>query len=367
MHPYFRTFLSATLVAASAMAQAQTWKLPSNCPSPVGVTWVGNDHVAISTHKDGRFSLVKDNGASRAPTATKTCLNPSYGDQWFEGEYTPAFGGRYVVAHRFGGINLIDVSNPRAATFGAVLHSRRDRQSKYHFRGKRFLTRASSTYLYYNEHNVSNRGGGLVVYQLTGQGKPGNRLTPCWNNLKVGTDANGLAILGNHAYQMGFENNRSTGLYLRTFDLTNACKPRMCNRQKIGGITAYSHNDMEESSFGKRILVAMGNQGLKCIDAKNPCKPVVETVFPAHKDIAWRGVEFFPKSLLAFVWGTIRVGRRSVPFWAFILTPPVGPCSLLTVVLAPIFTIDIAMKPDGSRIYIVGFPPKGGAAQLMIF
>jgi len=126
------SFLVASLCAA-ASAQIATLTLPAGIgDDPRSVLLVGNSHLAISNQVDGWQHMV-DVSNPLLPTLT-TSYNAPFGDQWFEAEFTPDFGGRLFTAHRGGGINMIDVSVP-SAPFAVSSVS-----TVYHFRGLRYLS-----------------------------------------------------------------------------------------------------------------------------------------------------------------------------------------------------------------------------------
>ena len=111
-------------------------------------------YAYVSLFNDG-VQWVVDLTNPFSPTPV-TSFNPAFGDQWNENFVQK---GRLVCGHRFGGLNLWDVTG--------VPFQLDTANTNYHFDGLDILTAASQTLLFYSEDNASNGPGGLRVYDIT--------------------------------------------------------------------------------------------------------------------------------------------------------------------------------------------------------
>lgn len=354
MNPTNTTLLLACL-CATAHAQIATLTLPAGIgDDPRSVQLVGNNHLAISNQVDGWQHMV-DVSNPLNPTLT-TSYNPPYGDQWFEAEFTPDFGGRLFTAHRGGGINMIDVSVP--ATPFAV----NSVPTVYHFRGLRYLsTPIANPVLYYNATNQ-----GLEAYSVLGGG---TSLSAVWNNFGPSQDGNGLEFLQlpgtviGHLYQLGAPPANPTTRELRVFDLTNPIAPVQCSLQTLTGQqNGNGHAQLRKSGipFAPRIVASRWNDGLDLIDATTPCSPTITNMFPssfAGLTITYWGSRPFPNTPFVLVYGSLIVNSNPnvrFYFWWPWTVPASGPAIPGTPTIVPLDTHDVIYDVNTTRIYMVG-------------
>jgi hypothetical protein len=294
----------------------------------------------ISNQVDGWQHFV--NVAAPAAPALTRSFNPPYSDQWFEAEYTPDHGGRLFTAHRGGGLNVIDVSNPAApATLTSVA-------TLYHFRGMRYANSGGKSYLYYNETNW-----GLAVYDVVGGG---TSLMKLWDNFANGTnDGNGLEIVGNHIYQFGTPANSPTTRMFKAFGLGNPALPaQVFSTTNTSPVSGNGNVLLRRHPSAPRMLAARFYDGLDLIDVTNPAAPVATKIVPADPSIVCWGAAFFPNSVVAMAYGSAQFGAVRFSWWLFLIVAPAGPPVVLTAGLSPMDIHDVTFDAAAGRAYVVG-------------
>ncbi|MFO1052789.1 MAG: hypothetical protein U1F36_11295 [Planctomycetota bacterium] len=339
---------SLTLIVGAASAQIGTLVLPAGIgDDPRSVHVIGNGHVVVCDQVDGWEHFVNVSVPS-APTLT-TSFNPPYGDQWFEAEYTPMYGGRLFTAHRGGGINLIDVSVPASPV---VLSST---PTIYHFRGLRYQRDGVQGVLHYNATNQ-----GLGTYTVTGATALLSA-APVWNNYaNNGTnDGNGLELIGNQLYQFGVAPNNPTVRVLKGFNVTTPQSP-IQNFTGFWSNQTSSHTQLRKSLINApRIVASMWNDGLEVLDVTVPTAPTSYPILapiPSLTLLCW-GSKPFPNSTLTIAYGQVWVtSNPSVKWswWMLLVVPAVGAPFNAGIVLSPIETHDIDVDANSGRIYVVG-------------
>lgn len=340
-------------LVAGVSAQIATLTLPAGTgDDPRSVVVVGNNHLAISNQVDGWQHMVNIINPL-LPTLT-TSYNPPFGDQWFEAEFTPDYGGRLFTAHRGGGINMIDVSVP-SSPFAVASVS-----TIYHFRGLRYLSNASiNPVLYYNATNQ-----GLEAYDVL---SAGTVLNSVWNNFGPNQDGNGLELLQipgavGHLYQFGAPPSNPTTRELRVFDVSTPAAPVQCFVQTLTGQQNGGHAQLRRLrlNFAPRIIAARWNDGLDLIDAPIPCSPVITNLFPSNifgLTITYWGSLPFPNSPLVLVYGSLVVNSNPnvrFYFWWPWTVPSVGPATPGTPIIVPLDTHDMTVDTNTGRLYMVG-------------
>jgi hypothetical protein len=329
-------------VLATVAAQFGSLTLPAGTGNdPRSVIRIGGNHLVISNQLDGWQHFV--NVANPAMPALTTSFNPPGGDQWYEAEYTPEFGGRLFTGHRGGGLHVLDVSNPAAP---ALLTSA---VTAYHYRGLRYLADPVSTrrFLYYNETNW-----GLAVYEVLGGG---TMLTKVWDNFANGTnDGNGLELVGRHLFQYGRPDVSMTTRLFRAFDVTVPAAPVQVH---LGTTTSpnsgHAFTQLRRHPLFPRILAARWYDGLDVIDVATPASPVSTKILPAMPELICWGSCFVPNSPYAVAWGSLLVGTTRAYWLLFLLVPPAGPAQILWSGLAPLDVHDVTIDA-GNRIYMAG-------------
>jgi hypothetical protein len=353
-HPFpSPTRLAAALAVLCAVPAAQIGTL--TLPAGIGddprsvVVLNGGTHVAVSNQVDGWLHVV-DVTTPSTPTLA-TSYNPPFGDQWFEAEFTPQFGGRLFTGHRGGGLNMIDVSNPLAPAAVASL------STIYHYRGLRYRPLTNGGALFYNETN-----SGLNVFQVNGTG---TNLASVWNDYAANQDGNGMEIVGDLLYQMGTPPSATATRLHRGFDIGNPFFPVMTmnntlpNQQASGG-----HCLLRKQPVLPYILAARWNDGLQLHDASLPNAPVVYPILPASPSIRCWGAAFINPTF-AIAYGSVTIGTSTAYWWLILQVLP-GPTIIpITAIQVPLDTHDIIA--GGSNIYVVGRMNGNGQGVLWVF
>lgn len=341
------------LLAATASAQIATLTLPSGTgddPRSVVVINASN-HLAISNQIDGWQHFVKVSNPL-TPTLVSS-YNPPFGDQWFEAEYTPQFGGRLFTAHRGGGLNMIDVSNPLAPVSVAQA------LTTYHFRGMRYRTVNPGGALFYNETNA-----GLGVFQVNATG---TALNLVWNDYSANGDGNGMELVGDVLYQLGTPPSSPTDRLYRGFDIGNPFFPVMTmNNTFTGQAPTGAHNQLRKHPALPYMLVSRWNDGLELHNAAIPNSPVIYPIVPANPAIRCWGAAFFGTNY-AVAYGSVTIGSGTAYWWYLMQILP-GPVIVpINVYQVPLDTHDITYDPNTSRIYVVGRMNGNGQGVLWVF
>ncbi len=347
--------LASTLAifCATATAQIATLTLPAGTgDDPRSVVAInGGTHLAISNQIDGWQHVV--NVTNPFSPTLATSYNPPFGDQWFEAEYTPQFGGRLFTAHRGGGINMIDVSNPLApnaiASVGSI----------YHYRGMRYRPLTVGGALFYNETN-----SGLNVFQVN---STGTNLASVWNDYAANQDGNGMEIVGDVLYQMGTPPNASSTRLHRGFDIGNPFLPVMTmNNTLVNQASTGAHNLLRKQPGSPYILASRWNDGLELQDCSIPNAPVIYPILPASPAIRCWGAAFISPTI-AIAYGSITIGSTTVYWWYALQVLP-GPLILPIIALqVPMDTHDITRSPSSNNFYAVGRLGGNGQGLLWVF
>ncbi|MEZ5966344.1 MAG: hypothetical protein R3F56_21090 [Planctomycetota bacterium] len=337
-----------------AVASAQTiLTLPAGIgDDPRSVVVIGNgSHVAISNQVDGWLHVV--NVTNQFNPTLATSYNPPFGDQWFEAEYTPQFGGRLFTGHRGGGLNMIDVSNPLAPVSVAQV------PTIYHFRGLRYRPLTSGGALFYNETN-----SGLNVFQVNGTG---TGMASVWNDYAANQDGNGMEIVGDILYQMGTPPNATATRLHRGFDIGNPFLPVMTmNNTLVNQEPAGGHCQLRKQPILPYVLASRWNDGLQLHDCTFPNSPVIYPILPASPTIRCWGAAFIAPTV-AIAYGSVTVGSVTVYWWMFLQVLPGPVITPLGVITVPLDTHDITVNPNTNNIYVVGRVNGNGAGQLWVF
>lgn len=366
-HPTSRLLalaLAAACGAGAAEAQIGKLVLPAGTgDDPRSVHYIGTGHVVISNQVDAHQHFVNVS-APAAPSLT-TSLNPPYGDQWFEAEYTSDFGGRLFTAHRGGGLNVMDVSNPFAPSVLCSVPS--NAGAGYHFRGMRYRSNGGTGLLYQNQTNQ-----GLQVWSMSGGG---TAMTPIWNNFSLTDDGNGLELLGNSLLQFGKPPTGSARV-LRVFDLTAPTSPGLPIFNGYWWNQTSSHTLLRKSNlFGsKRVISTLWTDGLEVVDATVPSAISTIPLIPANWipgiTVLFWGAYSIPGSSLVMTYGHIHPTSNPSQrwyFWWFWDVPATGLPTPQLFVNLPFETHDVSADPNTGRIYVVGINPMNARGELWIY
>jgi hypothetical protein len=356
--------LVAVAGADSASAQIGKLVLPSSIgDDPRSVHYVGTGHVVISNQVDAHQHFV-DVSTPTAPSLT-TSLNPPYGDQWFEAEYSSGFGGRLFTAHRGGGLNVLDVSNPFAPSVLCSVPP--SSGAGYHFRGMRYRGGGANGVLYQNQTNQ-----GLQVWSVGGGG---TSMTPVWNNFSANDDGNGLELLGNHLLQFGKPPAGATR-ELKIFDVTVPTNPGAAIFNGYWWNQSSSHTLLRKSGVigSKRVIATRWTDGLDVIDATVPSGPLVLPLIPGNWipgiTVLFWGAYAIPNSSLVMTYGHIYPTSNPSQrwyFWWFWDVPATGAATPQLFVNLPFETHDVSADPNTGRIYMVGINPSTTRGELWVY
>ncbi|MEZ5966699.1 MAG: hypothetical protein R3F56_22870 [Planctomycetota bacterium] len=357
IHSHYTFFF---LLCATTSAQG-ILTLPSGTgDDPRSVCVISPTHVIVSNRVDG-WQHVVDSSIPSSPTLV-TSINPPFGDQWFEAEYTRHYGGRLFTAHRGGGINMIDVSNPLAPVTVASV------PTNYHFRGMRYAPNGSNGVLYYNATNE-----GLEVYDVLALGTV---LSSTWNNFAPTNDGNGMELIGNHLYQLGMPPTNPATRELKSYDVTNPVLPLQCDLQSIPlQNVGNGHAQMRKIGLAPatRIVACRWGDGLDLIDTTSPCNPTRTTLFPSvfgPLTINYWGSIPIANTTLVLVYGSFVItGNPNVRyyFWWPWTVPPSGAAIPGAPFQVQLDTHDMTFDENTNRLYAVGIDPNSGQGKVWVF
>ncbi|MBK9129876.1 MAG: hypothetical protein IPM13_19175 [Phycisphaerales bacterium] len=301
--------LSVCLILAALASAQQGSVTVSTTLFPRSVVIAGPDHVICS------FGATNQSGVQQAvnvsvpnnPTNQGALFDPNYGDQFSDAVFTPAFGGRLVTAHRFGGINLIDASVPWAMV-GAYSQIQ---PPKYSQEGLEIFADSTGVFVGYSEHNVGNTGGGLRIFRMSA-----NALTEILpSHIVVGQDANACEFSrdGRYLWQFGSVGNNSNDQRLFTYT-TNAFSsgPTLISATLVPGPNTYGDKDLKQA-MAPNLIAALGFEGLAAVDVTTPSAPVFNQVYQSSI-VFFDGVTFFPGSDYALTWGYVQIGTSFFDF-----------------------------------------------------
>jgi len=361
MSTRFHALVSTLALASGATTQIAT-VVVSTSSSPRSLVVAGSTVICSLTISSEQVPVDVTNPANPLPG---TPLNPPLGDQFANSAHTPAFGGRLVLGHRGGGMNLIDTS--AGSTLTTVFTSQPGSPAKYLHEGLETYTSSGRTFVAYSEHNVSNTGGGLRLFEITTTSVPGDTLTELGSDILVGRDGNGLEISadGRYVWQLGWSNNNTTNTHLAVWATQGwTGPPQLVTTVPYPVTTSYYSRLLERNVNGDNLVAALGFDGLGAVDVTSPTSPVFHVVLrdPA---LFFDGVRFLPGSNLCMLWGFLRTGTTDVDFLAFADASAPGLALPLAVVPMPMQVADVGVR--GARVYVLGSDRSSGAATLAVY
>ncbi|MAG58114.1 MAG: hypothetical protein CMJ83_17655 [Planctomycetes bacterium] len=320
------------------------------------------DHVFVSTVNSGQQISV-DVTNPQSPTVVGGIFNPNYSDQFTDGCWTPLFGGRLFTAHRFGGINMLDTSNPLAlATDATIVPGAAT--SNYSHEGLKIWTNdcygpvGPMSFLFYGECHTSSTGpsslGGLRIFQV-GSGYLNEVGTSL--NTELGGMSLDVSRDGQHCFQIAVQdlNQTTEARRLVVYDVSNPWSPSICANIPMGGTSSYFDADIEINDDTTYAYAAVGYDGLQVIDANNPCVPTIST-YIANPILFIRGLTFYRKNVL-LVSGRINT-PTPIDFFAS-LNVGASPTS------PPLISLHVTdmnirdMKVENGMVYLVGSRTNG--------
>ena len=339
------------MVLGNLGAQIGVLSFPTTNVDLRSVVVTGGGHVVICNHYNGE-QFVVDVSVPTAPQLVAT-IDPPFGDQWYEAEFTTDFGGRMFTGHRFGGLNMLDVSIPTTPTIAASA------ATIYHYRGMRYRNVGGQGVLYYNEHNW-----GLAAFSVGPQSL--TQVFTDFNN--ANSDANGMALVGNYLYSAGKPFNRPTTRELKVYDVSNPTAPILVNTVVSPGdpVTA-GHCQLRETPFGDGMFAARNDDGLDWIDLSVPTAPVVVPLLTGNAALRCWGSYPVPGTAEVYVYGSLGIGAGAVGWLVSCVAAP-GALLPQSGAFSPFIIRDMASDANG-RIYLVGFSDNtpSRVPQLWVF
>lgn len=302
---------------------------------------------------------------SPANPVVGTLLDPPLGDQFGNSAYTPSFGGRLVLGHRSGGMNLIDTS--LGSPLSTLFTSSPGNPAKYMHEGLETYASGGRTFVAYSEHNVGNSGGGLRLFEITTTSTPGDTLFEIGSDILVGRDGNGLEISGNGQYvwQLGWSNNNTANTHLAVWDTQGwAAPPVLVTTVPYPVTTSNYSRQIERNVNDNNLIAALGFDGLGAVDVSNPTSPVFRVPL---RDPAFyfEGVRFVAGSNLCVLWGFIRVGTVDVDFLSFADASAPGSVVPIVVVQMPMAIADVGVR--AGRLFVLGRDRVTSSTTLSVF
>lgn len=266
--------LPLSLATTLAAAPAQLNKVGEIVLAPnqraSGVTAFGQ--VAyVSLHDDGVTHTI-DLTFPNAPTSI-TSFNPAFGDQFHE---NVVINGRLFCGHRFGGLNMWDVSNPN-------LPAQLDTTgTNYHHDGLEVRNLGVGQILFYSEHNAGAQPGGLHVYDVTGGSLNLLGTSLVGNNLR---DGRFLKVTSDQwVYQFDGGAGSTRPLMLNVYDCQTINTPTMVLQFNLGNALGnYTGGTDLELHPSERVLYAACQfDGLRVVDIGVRNAPVVVNTLGAN-------------------------------------------------------------------------------------
>lgn len=360
MQPRF-AFLLLVLAAGPLAAQLGS-VVVSTTSAPRSLVVAGSTVICSLT--TGAVQVPVNVAVPRNPQLG-TPLDPPLGDQFANSAYTPSFGGRLVLGHRGGGLNLIDTSGGN--TLATLFTSQPGAPAKYCHEGLETYTSGSRVFVAYSEHNVGNTGGGLRLFEIASSTGPGDTLVEIGSDILVGRDGNGLEISadGRTVWQLGWSNNQTTNTHLAVWDTQAwAASPLLVTTVPYPATTSNYDRQLERNASSDNLVATLGFDGLAAVDVSNPISPSFHFVLndPAFY---FDGVRFAPNSNLCVLWGFVRVGTVDTDFLAFADATVPGFVLPLVVVQMPMRVADVGLR--AGRLYVLGTDRTTSATTLSVY
>ncbi len=350
-------------LAAPAVAQLAT-VVVSTTDSPRSIVSTG-PFVICSLQQSARQVPV-DVTNPRVPLVGPT-FDPPLGDQFANSAWTPAFGGRLVLGHRGGGMNLIDTSGAPGLV---TLFTGSTTTAKYLHEGLgTFVDGTGRALVAYSEHNVGNSGGGLRLFEITSSASAGDTLTHIGADILVGRDGNGLSISGDGrtVWQWGWSGNNPLAVHLAAWDTAGwSAPPVLLNTVPMPVTLSNYDRQLERNATSDNLIGTLGWDGLVAVDVRTPGNPVIHTILADPTTFHFEGVRMLPNTSLAAVWGVIRVATVDVDFLAFFDASVPGLALPITALAMPFQIADIAFGRAG-RTYMLGRDRTTAATTLTVW
>jgi len=259
-------FLAAALLILSAPAAAQLSKVGEVFLDPAdsarGVS-VELPYAYVGLFTDGIQKKV-DLTVPTLPSLVTT-FNPAFGDEWAENF---VYNGKLICGHRFGGLNLWDVTGAPAVLDTA--------STTYHFDGLDVHNPPGEEFLVYSEHNASSAPAGIRVYDILG-----GSLTYASDDLLGSNLRDGRFLIVTRdgwVYQLDGGAGSTRPLTLNIYDLDDPYAPVSYPQFDMGNaVGSYAGlTDLELDPFVHQVLyAACGFDGLRSIDISVRSAPVV--------------------------------------------------------------------------------------------
>ncbi len=336
----------------------------STTDSPRSLVVAGSTVICSMTQSGRQVPVSVANPAN--PTLG-TILDLPLNDQFGNAAYTPAFGGRLILGHRFGGVNLIDTS--AGLTLTTLFTSQPNLPAKYHHEGlETFTDGANRTFVAYSEHNVGNGGGGLRLFEITTTSLPGDTLAEIGSDIAVGRDGNGLTMSldGRFVWQLGWSNNNQTNTHLAVWDTLNYLgPPSLVTTVPFVSTVSNYDRQIERNTSGNNLVATLGWDGLAAVNVSNPASPIMQTVLTDPTTFYFDGARFVPRTDICLLWGVIRVGAVDTDFLAFADASLPGLVFPILVLQMPMQIADVGTR--AGRVYVLGTDRTTRATTLTVY
>jgi hypothetical protein len=257
--------LAGTFLLSSTPASGQISKVgevtlaPNESARGVSYEW---PYAYVSLFDDGiQWKVDLSNPA--LPVAV-TSFNPSFGDAWNENFYTQ---GMLVCGHRYGGLNLWDVTGAPAQLDTTA--------TNYHYAGLDSLAAGSMNLLFYSEHNASGNPAGIHIYDIAG-----GTLNFLGDNLMGGNMRDGrfLKVTSDSwLYQLDGAAGSTRPLNLNIYNVTNPNAPIYSSMFWMGNTPGAvpGSADLALDPTERILYAACGYDGLRMLDIGIRPSPVV--------------------------------------------------------------------------------------------
>lgn len=361
-----RFLVIPAFVLGTVALPAQHFNLVSQltlAPSGGGLTVLSvapaGEHVICSFVQDGQTKSVDVSDVQNPVICTGTPYNPPYWDQFADGIWSPIYGGRFFTAHRFGGLNMLDASDPCALSPLASVATHYSHEGLSLWQVPCPDSNVGG-YLFYSEQHTAPGGlGGLIIYPVTAGalGTPATALSVQRGGLALDVTKN-----GNLAFQIAYNTNISFVPHLMVYDTSNKAAPSLVQDFLLPGNDQYPDCDLELNPSETHVFAALGWAGLQAIDVTTPAAPVVSSVI-TDTTLWIEGLTFFGKDVL-LASGRIYSGSTWSNFFAALnVVNPAAPT--LLAFIDPGITIR-DMKIEDGHLYLAG-PDATGNQILQIW
>jgi hypothetical protein len=353
--PLFLTVVLAAM-SADALAQYGTHTEPLNTvvlnqvPRSIELARHGNHLYALCsmTTQSEQISVRVTNPTAPVEYASATFTR----DQYCDAIYTPAFGGRLLTAHRFGGIQAWEATS--TTVIGALPTIGPLNSTNYSHEGLRTFTDPFSNrtfVLYAEQHTSPTSVGGLELYELNASGP----LTYIGDHLQTGKAGRTIELSrdGRIVWMWGDTNNNYLDGELRTYSTNGYTgNPILLDVDAYPFVNGYPDKDLVRNHNQNNLVSTLGWDGLAAVNLSVVSNPTINTIVGPSTVLFLDGATFFPGTDFCLIWGFLRFGSID---WDFMLVADASVPGLVLPMftLSPGFRVD-DVKIENGRLYCVG-------------